>query len=140
MKNLKLQRGFTIIELIVVIAIIAVLSAIVLVNVVPYNKRGKDSAIKAQASQIRSAGTDFFSTYSTYTGMCNLNTQCSKIESNITKLGGSLGGNLSTQATTFCIDFKLSDSVTLWCVDNTGYNGPTDNCSSSPMTPHVSCQ
>ena len=37
------QKGFTIIELIVVIAIIAVLAAIVMVNVTKYIAQGKDA-------------------------------------------------------------------------------------------------
>ena len=38
------QKGFTIIELIVVIAIIAILAAIVMVNVTQYINKGKDAA------------------------------------------------------------------------------------------------
>ena len=41
------QKGFTIIELIVVIAIIAVLAGIVMVNVSQYINKAKDSAIRA---------------------------------------------------------------------------------------------
>ena len=44
---MKIQKGFTIIELVVVIAIIAILAAIVLVNVAGYINKGKDASIKA---------------------------------------------------------------------------------------------
>jgi prepilin-type N-terminal cleavage/methylation domain-containing protein len=43
---LKNNKGFTLIELIVVIAIIAVLSAIVLTNTVQYFSKAKDAAVK----------------------------------------------------------------------------------------------
>ena len=44
------SKGFTIIELIVVIAIIAVLASIVLVNVTQYINKGKDAAAKGNLS------------------------------------------------------------------------------------------
>ncbi len=47
------QKGFTIIELIVVIAIIAVLAGIVLVNVTQYIKKAKDTAVKADFKQMQ---------------------------------------------------------------------------------------
>jgi len=46
------SRGFTIIELIVVIAIIAILAAIVLVNVTQYINKSKDASIKANIDTI----------------------------------------------------------------------------------------
>ena len=43
--KIMLKKGFTIIELIITVAIISVLAVIVLVNVVTYINKGKDSAI-----------------------------------------------------------------------------------------------
>ena len=131
---MKNKRGFTIIELVVVIAIIAVLAALILSNVAQYNKKGKDSALKGQISQIRSAGTDFFSSKGTYANMCDPGTGCARIEANIIKLGGFQGDNANVTNSTYCLDFKLSDGVTLWCVDNKGYVGPIDNCANSPYS------
>ena len=51
-RNIKNSAGFTIIELIVVIAIIAVLAAIVLVNVTQYIAKGRDAAIKGNLSTL----------------------------------------------------------------------------------------
>ncbi len=48
-------KGFTIIELIVVVAIIAVLAAIVSINVVTYLNKGKDAAIKSDLETAQSA-------------------------------------------------------------------------------------
>jgi len=53
------QKGFTIIELIVVIAIIAVLASIVLVNVTTYLNKGKDAAGKEAMHTLQ---TDVIST------------------------------------------------------------------------------
>ncbi|MCX6721887.1 MAG: prepilin-type N-terminal cleavage/methylation domain-containing protein, partial [Candidatus Staskawiczbacteria bacterium] len=44
------QKGFTIIELIVVIAIIAVLAGIVLVNVTSYINKSRNAAVKGNLS------------------------------------------------------------------------------------------
>lgn len=49
------NKGFTIIELIVVIAIVGVLGAIVSVNVNNYLKKARDARRKADISQIRTA-------------------------------------------------------------------------------------
>src|ERR1035437_2671286 len=46
------QKGFTIIELIVVIAIIAVLAGIVLVNVTSYINKGKDAAAQGNLASM----------------------------------------------------------------------------------------
>ena len=54
MKRMK-QKGFTIIELVVVIAIISVLASIILVNVVQYNQRGKAAWVLGQVNQIQKA-------------------------------------------------------------------------------------
>ena len=132
---MKNQQGFTIIELIVVIAIIAVLAGIVISNVVQYEKRGKDAAIKAQISEIRTAGTDFFSNNGNYTNMCASGTGCYNVLSNITGLGGSLVSHPYIGSNSYCIDFYLSDGATKWCVDNTDYEGSTDNCTNL----HVGC-
>jgi len=56
------QKGFTIIELIVVIAIIAVLAAIVLVNVTKYIDKGKDASAKANLSTMLTNAITFYST------------------------------------------------------------------------------
>ncbi len=57
---LSRAEGFTIIELIVVIAIIAVLAGIVLVNVTQYINKAKITAIKSDMLELKKAATIFF--------------------------------------------------------------------------------
>lgn len=59
---MKNQKGFTIIELIVVIAIIAVLAAIVLVNVTQYINKGKNTAIEGNLATLVTNAAVFFDT------------------------------------------------------------------------------
>jgi prepilin-type N-terminal cleavage/methylation domain-containing protein len=60
------QKGFTIIELIVVIAIIAVLAGIVLVNVTSYINKGKDAAIKGNLAGFMTSAAAHYDTYGSY--------------------------------------------------------------------------
>jgi prepilin-type N-terminal cleavage/methylation domain-containing protein len=134
---MKQDRGFTIIELIVVIAIIAILATIVLSNVTQYVGKGKDAAIKEQASQMITAAADYFANNGTYTGMCAVGTKCGQIEANISNLGGTFNTpNIKSDGSAYCMDFVLSDGTSKWCVDNTGYAGTQDSCSFL----HFSCQ
>ena len=65
------QKGFTIIELIVVIAIIAVLAGIVLVNVTQYINKGKDAAIEGNlSSAMTDAAIYFDSSISNSSSLC----------------------------------------------------------------------
>jgi prepilin-type N-terminal cleavage/methylation domain-containing protein len=80
------QKGFTIIELIVVIGIITVLSAIVLVNVVQYTNKSKDAAIKADMDQLRTAGTVYLNTNGDVSNICT-HGAFPTIFSNINKIG-----------------------------------------------------
>jgi type IV pilus assembly protein PilA len=136
-RTLTYNRGFTIIELIVVIAIIAVLAAIVLANVIQYESKGKDAAIKEQAHQMVAAAADYFASNGSYSAMCNPGTKCDQIGSNISKLGGTANSpNIKSDGSAYCMDFVLSDGASKWCVDNTGYSGSQNSCSSL----HFSCQ
>ena len=135
---MKNKKGFTIIELVVVIAIIAILSAIVLTNVAQYKKKGNDAAIKGQISQIRTAATDFFYTHNDYSGLCNPGTKCDAAEYNILNKLGGFYDNTYINANTYCISFYLSDHINKWCIDNTGYNG--DPVSNECAAPYYNCK
>lgn len=60
------SKGFTIIELLVVVAIIAVLAAIVLVNVTGYINQGKNAAIKGNLSTVLTNAAVWFDTNGSY--------------------------------------------------------------------------
>ena len=63
MKN----KGFTLIELIIVIVIIAILSAVILFSITQYINKGKDSNISANLAVLIPAGEVYYNSYnSTY--------------------------------------------------------------------------
>lgn len=115
-------KGFTIIELIVVIAIIAVLAAIVLVNVTQYIAKGRDAAIKGNYSSLMTNAAQYFDLNSTDMGddfvassyMTNVNTA-------VTNAKGTPVSDGSTTTQDWCACSPLvATATTSYCVDNTG--------------------
>lgn len=68
----NLVSGFTLIELLVVVAIIGVLSTVVVVFLGSARNKNKDSSVKSQLNQARTQAELYYSTGSTYTGVCDI--------------------------------------------------------------------
>jgi type IV pilus assembly protein PilA len=66
--SLKRQSGFTLVELMVVVAIIGLLSAVAVPNFQKYQAKAKVSEAKLQLSAIYTAEVSFFSDFSIYAG------------------------------------------------------------------------
>jgi len=138
------QKGFTIIELIVVIAIIAVLAAIVLVNVTQYVAKGKNSAIKGNMASLMTNAATYFDENPGKTGsdfVGNSTVGCgtnSPIKNAVTGAGGNLVCYGSTDSESWCATSSLlgNESAQSWCVDSTGYKGykGSDGCTTSKFT------
>jgi type IV pilus assembly protein PilA len=122
---MKRNKGFTIIEILVVIAIIGLLAAMVLVFAKSARDRAKDANIQKLLSQVRNLGEILYVSQNDYstlggtTGMVNL-----KLD--IVKNGGTVPVEFyGTSA--WCIKYKLNGPGS-WCVDSNGYKGATANC------------
>jgi len=129
------QKGFTIIELIVVIAIIAVLAAIVLVNVTQYINKGKDAAVKGNMSTILTNAAIWIDTPANsgvYTGF-SANALYSGPAAAITSASAAPAYVGTTSA--FCVTALLKDATT-YCVDSTGFKGTlvSGKCTGSTYT------
>ena len=116
------SKGFTIIELIVVIAIIAILAAIVLVNVTVYINKAKDAAIKSDIANIALGMGSCFAAGNgvTYVG-CDSNTTYvpAALASDIT--AKSSAPTYSTSTTAYCVSAPLASSASTYiCADSTG--------------------
>ena len=119
------SKGFTIIELIVVIAIIAILAAIVMVNVTQYINKGKNAAIKGNLGTMQTNATIWYDQNSgTYVGF--------KASSGYTLPLASIHADNPSDATVeaesataYCVSSTLNAITgdTNWCVDSTGFSG-----------------
>ena len=125
------QKGFTIIELIVVIAIIVILATIILININGYINKGKDAAVKEDMSTLLTDATNFYASSSSgsFAGVSS-DPDYLKASTGIT--GGSLSYTLVTACDSAndcsgsstkwcaCIVEKASSTTTDFCVDSSG--------------------
>ena len=63
------QKGFTLIELMIVVAIIGILAAIAIPNFLNYQCKAKQSEAKSNLGTIRSMQEAYFAEYDTYQGI-----------------------------------------------------------------------
>lgn len=130
-KKSKFLTGFTIIELLVVVAIIAVLAAIVLVNVTGYINQGKNAAIKGNLATVLTNGAVFYDTNSDYSGFCS-NAYFTGPSAAITAAGGTAICTVNVASTAWCgcSTMKVTSAEpanSTFCVDSTGYKKVTQN-------------
>jgi prepilin-type N-terminal cleavage/methylation domain-containing protein len=69
--KINMQKGFTLIEIIVVMAIIAVLYGIILFSVNLYISKGKDSNVSGNLAILVPAGEVWYNSYVTYSNFCD---------------------------------------------------------------------
>ena len=137
----KKQFGFTIIELIVVIAIIAVLAGIVMVSVQGYVVKGKIALIRASMRTLMTNGPIYFNDNPGKFGVdfvhdnnvgFGLN---SPIYKAVTETGKANPlndeGSSSNQNWCAVVDTPAGGS---WCVDSAGYAGTSAGCVSDHFT------
>jgi prepilin-type N-terminal cleavage/methylation domain-containing protein len=140
------SKGFTIIELIVVIAIIAVLTSIVIVNVSGYITKARQAQVKAILSELQKQGTIYSEQHGNYNGFCDLfNSPGGKFSvpeyfTGDYEIGGGRcycdaytgfgGGNeCPAGSTAWCACsymFLNSSPSPVYCVDSTGFSGLID--------------
>jgi prepilin-type N-terminal cleavage/methylation domain-containing protein len=131
------QKGFTIIELIVVIAIIAILASIVLVNVTQYINKSRDAAAKGNMATMMTNAAAYLdanpsSTYTNFVGNTLYTNPRAAITVNYTASGTDYQESSSSSAFCFCIKEKAPATTTYYCVDSTGKKSEqtTTACSS----------
>jgi prepilin-type N-terminal cleavage/methylation domain-containing protein len=134
----KNQRGFTIIELIVVIAIISTLSSIVLVNVGKYLNSGKDAALKADFSTLEVVGAGYYDQNGTYQAGINDNICQSSDFARISSKETGFNCDYSINQWVACAPLPSNQNMA-WCVDSTGTKGQVSSASCSSISASTLC-
>lgn len=139
----KFKNGFTVIELVVVIAIIAVLATIVSANVINYIDKSKNAAIKSNMTNLFTSGVDYYVNNGNYNGFCQ-NSGTNVYLTEINRLAnpdvvtcrcesGSNCSNAEAWCTVVKLKGSLSSAGNYFCLDSTG------NKMESSSSPSLSC-
>lgn len=124
------SKGFTIIELLVVVAIIAVLAAIVLVNVTGYINQGKNAAIKGNLTTILTNAAVYYDQFGNYTlfgasvGYTGPAAAAAAANGNTVLTYGLNTTTNNSWCSCSVIKTTTTESGT-FCVDSTGYKAVT---------------
>lgn len=121
---MKNNKGFTLIEMLVVVAIVGILSATVLTALGPSRNKAKDARIISALQQIRViAETLYDGTSGKYPSNLGSNSKITNASTEITNNGG-LHLTISVSSTTFAVSTQLN-SGNYYCVDSVGAVGTT---------------
>lgn len=141
-KKYKFLKGFTIIELVVVIAIIAVLATIVSANALNYIDKSKNAAIKGNLANLFTYGVEYYIDNSSYNNFCNDSGTDVFIDevneiadpNSVTCIcDTSACNNAEAWCTIVKLRGSLSSTSNYFCVDSTGKK------KESSLLPSLSC-
>jgi prepilin-type N-terminal cleavage/methylation domain-containing protein len=128
------KNGFTLIELIVTIAIIAVLSGVILFSITQYINKGKDSNIAGNLAVLIPAGEVYYNYTNSYSGFCNstvvTNAFAQMPPGNVHYC---VGDSANSQAWAACVKL-FSNTAYAYCVDSRGMKKdkmPVASCTSN---------
>lgn len=155
--SLKSKQGFTLIEMLVVVAVIGILSSVVLTALGPAREKAKDTRIQEELSQVRSLAEALYDgTYKVLPALAgDYNPQTDVAHPDLKSLAISIqsqGGKLIIQkpsdSTKYLIYSKLNakanisqanpqGETTYYCRDSNGRSGTTTR---QPGPNEVECQ
>jgi prepilin-type N-terminal cleavage/methylation domain-containing protein len=147
MQNLrKTKKGFTLIEILIVVAIIGILATIVIVSLREASDRGRNTKIVAGVVQVRKIAEDMYLQEATgYEGLClndgtggvGSNIDMQTIEADIGQFGRSL--DCYSEQYHYCVSVELmGENANYFCIDDNGNN--IESASTPCAANHISCE
>lgn len=140
-RNQRFSTGFTLVELLVVVGIIALLSSLTAVVARETRDRGRDTKIQTSLSQIRLEAALIRNLENSYLTLCDgsntlneANDNLKIIEDEARKYSGSDPECYATEDT-YCVSSPLVTGKS-YCLDSTGYAGTIDNPDCSDFSCH----
>lgn len=134
------NSGFTLIEMMVVIAIMGILSSMIIINLNNSRLRAVDASIKIEMAGLRRASEIYYESNQSYgsnANSCNASSSMfkqdvvvSNIIDSIKNIDGvnvtcrSTGANFAVSADLVSVDGDFDDN---WCIDSSGAARPTDD-------------
>ncbi|MBI2050091.1 MAG: type II secretion system protein [Candidatus Staskawiczbacteria bacterium] len=126
---MKLIRGFTLVEMLVVIAIIVVLASFVLYNVMQYIDKSKDATLKSNLAVLITAGELWYDrSSSSYVGFCGSTAVAKALSEPPPVSSSDRKCNVNPEGTAWAVCAReFVNSAKAYCVDNKGNQKEIDS-------------
>jgi len=123
----KSGAGFTIVELLAVIAIIGILAAIVLVRTGTAKRKGEDASVKIALREVRNAAEIYYNNEETYEGVCDPGNITLSDDGDFKRIKDYITKHNGPEGIIGCKDDKAGYAAisnlnlgNCWCVDSEG--------------------